>query len=211
MFTKKIMKPLISMTLIFTFLFLSGCSKDDDAKNSNSEKDNAIPVVIKKVEGQKFTKSLSYFTQLRGVKETTEGAAIGGRIEKINYEVGSRVKKDDIIIEFPDDSPASQYRQAETAFNNSLKNYERTKVLLNAGEKSQANFDAVEAKYLVDKSNYETQHKMIFIKAPYDGIITGMTVNEGDNVKAKDPLFSIANLNQITCKIWAPAEEIKTN
>jgi RND family efflux transporter MFP subunit len=186
-----------------------GGESEDVKMLSDDSRDEGIPVVVEKVNIQPFVKNLSFFTRLRGIKETTEGAAIGGRVEKINYKVGSAVKKDDIIIKFPEDAPASMFIPAKTAYENSLKNYDRAKALLEAGETSRANYDGLEAKYLVDKSNYETQSQMLFIKAPFDGTITGLMVNEGDNVKGKDPLFSIANLDKMNCKIWASETEIQ--
>ncbi|KAB2838149.1 MAG: efflux RND transporter periplasmic adaptor subunit, partial [Melioribacteraceae bacterium] len=114
-----------------------------------------------------------------------------------------------VVIEFPDDAPGAMYEQAKTAYENSQKNYERAKALLEAGETAKANFDAAEAKYRVDKSNYETQKQLIFIEAPYDGVITEIKVNEKDNVQDKTALFSIAQLNKVTAKVWANEEEIK--
>lgn len=199
-----------SILLLITSLLITACGSGDDMNNKQgSEQQSALPVVVEKVTERPFVKSLSFFTQLRGTKEAIEGAAIGGRIEKINCEVGKKVRKNDVIMEFPEDATASMYLQAKTAYENSKKNYERAKALLKAGETSQANYDGLETKYMVDKRTYETQYKMLFIQAPFDGTITSLMVNEGDNVKSKDPLFSIADLSTMTCKIWASAEEIK--
>lgn len=203
--------------LIIPFLALSlsviivSCGDENVESKSMSQiqTEEGIPVHVKIIEKEILTKNLGFFSKLRGIKETTEGSKIGGRVDKINYKVGDKVKKGDVIIEFPEDAPGAMYGQAKTAYENSLKNYERAKALLKSGETSQANYDAAEAKYLVDKSNYDTQRQLIFIEAPYDGVITEIKVNEKENVQDKTGLFSIAQLNKVTAKVWANEDEIK--
>ncbi|MDZ7766022.1 MAG: efflux RND transporter periplasmic adaptor subunit [Melioribacteraceae bacterium] len=129
--------------------------------------------------------------------------------KKSNYKVGDFVKKDAIVVEFPEDNPAVQYEQAKAAYENSKKNYERMKTLLEAGETSQANFDGAETKYLVDKRNYGMAKQALFIDAPYDGTIVEIMVNVGDGVDSKAPLFTIADLAKVKAKIWASEDEIK--
>lgn len=199
------------LTFSFSVIFIS-CGSDEKAETksmSQIQNEEGVPVHVKTIEKELLVKELGFFSRLRGIKETTEGAKIGGRVDKINFKVGDAVKKGDAVIEFPADAPGAMYRQAKTAYENSTKNYERAKTLLAAGETAQANFDAAEAKYLVDKSNYDTQRQLIFIEAPYDGIITEIKVSEKDNVQEKSALFSIAQLNKVTAKIWANEDEIK--
>ncbi len=209
--TKNILSVLLINIAII--LFVSGCGGDDNKTSSKSieeiQREEGIPVVVEVVKKKPFAKQMSFFGTLEGIKQTVVGAMIGGRIEKINFRPGSYVRKGDVIIEFPEDSPASQYQQAKAAYEVSRKNYERIKALYEAGETSKANFEGIEAKYLVDKRNYETMRQMLFLDAPYNGVITEMMVNEGDNVKAKTPLFTIAQLHKLKTKIWLSPEEVR--
>ncbi len=198
------------LTLVLLAVVFSGCSGDDKKESKSLEqiqKEEGIPVVVEKVTPQRFEKSLTFFGKFKGERETIVGAMIGGRIEKINFRPGDKVKKDDVIIEFPKDSPASQYQQAKSAYENSKKTYERMKALFEQGEIARAQFDGVETKYLVDKRNFETMKDMIELDAPYDGTITELMVHEGDNVKAKTALFTIAKLNKMKIRIWLSDSE----
>ena len=209
MFNIKSIKTFLIL-IIPAVIYLAGCSGEEQSKPKSMEeiqKEEGIPVVIQKVEPQKFVKYLTFFGKFRGIKETTVGAMIGGRIDKILVRPGDYVKKDQIIIEFPEDAPASKYQQAKAAYENSKKTYERMKALYEKGEISQAQFDGAETKYLVDKRNYETMKDMLHLDAPYDGIITEILVHEGDNVKAKKPLFTIAKLNKMKIRIWLSEKE----
>ena len=201
---------ILAMFFLLAGIGFSGCSGDDEKESKSMEqiqKEEGIPVAVEKIKLQRFEKFLSFFGKFKGEKETIVGAMIGGRIEKINFRPGDKVKKDEVIIEFPMDSPASQYQQAKSAYENSKKTYERMKNLFERGEIAQAQFDGVETKYLVDKRNYETMKDMLQLDAPYDGTITEIMVHEGDNVKAKKPLFTIAKLNRMKIRIWLSDSE----
>jgi len=202
---------LVSFLLIATVsLLINGCGKDEQTSKSMSQiqEEEGTPVKVTEIKLQPFTKYLSYFSKLSGVKEATRGAIVGGKIEKINFKVGDFVKENQVVVQFPTDQIGAQYEQAKSAFENAQKTYERMKALLEAGETAQANYDAAETQYLVAKSNFEASKDMIFIDAPFDGYLVDMKVNEGDNVKKDSYLFTIAQLYRMKAKIWVTDNEI---
>ncbi len=207
-------KNLVVAVLLFSFVagtfFLNGCSSTEKKEALSMEKiqkKEGFPVTVEKIETKTFRKYLNFVGKFKGIRQTIVGAMIGGRIEKINVKPGDHVKKNQIIIEFPEDSPASQIQQARAAFEVSEKTYKRMKALLKAGQISQAQFDGAEAKYIVAKRNYETMKQMLKLDAPYSGTVTEIMVHEGDNVKAKTPLFTVAKLNKMKIRIWLSDEE----
>ena len=209
--SKKI-KYLSNTALLFlvTVIGFTGCSGKEEEKPKSMEqiqKDEGIPVVVEYISPERFDKHLSFYGKFKGERETTVGAMIGGRIEKINFHPGDNVKKDDVIIEFPEDAPSSQYQQAKSGYENSEKTYKRMKALYEKGEIAQAQFDGAETKYMVDKRNYETMTDMLKLDAPYNGTITEFMVHEGDNVKSKSPLFTMAKLNKMKIRVWLSDSE----
>ncbi len=196
--------------LIGIALFVLGCSENNREGSKSLEeiqKEKGIPVVVQTIQPTHFEKSLKFFGTFRGQRETIVGAMIGGRVAKIFYKPGDKVAKDAVVIEFPEDSPAAQFRQAKSAYEYSKKNFERLKALYEKGEIAQAQYDGARTKFLVDKSNYETMKDLLKLKAPYAGTITDVMVHEGDNVKAKTPLFTIAKLNKMKLRIWLSEKE----
>lgn len=201
---------LLSAAAVATAVSCGSEEKVESKSMQQLQSEQGIPVAVEIVEYKPFQKYLSYFSQLYGIKQTTRGAMIGGRIEKVNAKVGDAVKKDQVIVQFPTDSPSIGFEQAKSAYENAQKTYERMKTLLATGETSQANFDGAETQYLVAKRNYETQKQLLFLEAPYDGVITEIMVNEGDNIKANDPVFTMAQLSKMRAKVWATEVEVKS-
>ncbi len=210
MLTGKVKTLVIALLGISLQFAVSSCSGKEEAKSKSMEeihKEEGMPVVVKKITPARFETKLKFIGKFKGYRETIVGAMIGGRIDKILVKPGDKVKENDIIIEFPTDEPGSQYIQAKAAFENSQKTYNRMKALYEKGEISQAQFDGIETKYLVDKQNFSTVKDMLKLIAPYDGTITNLMVHEGDNVKGKAPLFAIAQLNKMRIRIWITAKE----
>lgn len=199
------------VALFISALLAGGCAGDKKEAAKSMEQiqaEEGIPVSVEPIAYTQFKNELSFFTKLNGLKQSTRGALIGGKIEKINAKVGDHVKKGDVIVEFPKNEPSISYEQAKSAYEDSKKNLERMKTLLAAGETSQANYDAMETKFNVDKRNYETQKQLIFVDTQFDGVVTEIMVREGDNVKSESGLFTVAQMDIMRGKIWASPEEI---
>jgi len=201
---------MLSLLPIVFVLFFIGCGGDEEPAKSMAQiqQEDGIPVQVKTIEYMPFEKYQNYFGKLAGIKEATKGAPFGGRIAQINYSVGDYVEANQVVVEFPVDEPGSMYETAKVTYENSKRMYERTKVLLDAGETSQVNFDNVEAQYLVNKRNYENAKQLTFIEAPFSGTIVDIKVNVGDNVNKDASLFTIAQLQKMRVKIWITEKEI---
>ncbi len=202
-----LLKSLTGLALSLLIISCSAGRKKKSVSMEDIQKKEGFPVVVEKVKTQEFTKYLSFIGKFKGIKQTIVGAMVGGRIEKIYFKPGQHVKKDQVVISFPEDEPGSKIQQAKAAYDVSRKNYKRIKALYKAGQVSRAQLDGAEAKYIVDKTNYETVRQMIHLKAPYDGVLTDLMVHEGDNVKAKTALFTIAKLNKMVIRIWLTEKE----
>lgn len=193
-------------------VFVQSCNKTETKVESKSMEEiyseEGAPVVVETIGVTDFRKVLSFFATLRGAKEAIERSSVGDDIAKINYDVGSYVKKGDVVIEFPTDNPALQYEQAKVGLENAKKTYDRMKALLEAGQTSQQNFDNVEANYLVQKRNFESLKQLLFVEAPISGVITEMYVKVGDNVGLGAELFSVAQTGSVKAKAWATEDEV---
>ncbi len=209
MFMQITKKIFVLVYLMLSLLFFNCGSKKEDAKSMEQIRlEEGIPVKVESVTPKMFQKNLTFYSKLTGVKESTKGALIGGKIDRVLARVGDRVAKDQVLVEFDRTNPGIQYEQAKSAFEIAEKTYLRTKALLEAGETSQAAYDGAETQYLVAKRNYEAVKQALFIQSPFDGIVVDIKVKDGDNVKNEAHLFTVAQLHKMRTKLWATENEI---
>jgi len=166
------------------------------------------PVRVQIIKPQTFSARLIYQAALKGMREASAYASFGGRIEKIYFKVGDYVKKDQVVMSFPTETPATQYNQAKVAYENAEKNMKRMDKLYSNGGVSQQMYDNVRAQYEVAKANWETVRQMVQVKAPISGIITRMDVTETDNVQKKAELFTVSQTGKLKAKIWIGEKDI---
>ncbi|MCK5077695.1 MAG: efflux RND transporter periplasmic adaptor subunit, partial [Calditrichia bacterium] len=123
-------------------------------------------------------------------------------------KVGDYVKKNQLLISFPEDNPSAQYYQAKVAFENAEKAYSRIENLYASGGISKQDKDNVQAQYKVAKANWNAVSKMIKVKAPISGYVTKINVSETENVDNEAELITISQTHQLKCKVWITDSEI---
>ncbi len=196
--------------MFFSLLVITGC-QGEESKARNMEqiyKEEGVPVRVKTVKKGDFFIEHSYNSVLTGIEETSAFAAFGDRVEKIYVKVGDYVKKDQVLLSFPMDSPSAKYRQAKVAFENSEKNLKRYENLFKTGGISKQTLDNIKTQFEVDKANWEAVRQTVKVKAPISGYVTKVNVRETENVDNKQMLFTIANLSKLKARINITEDEI---
>ncbi|NOX89637.1 MAG: efflux RND transporter periplasmic adaptor subunit [Calditrichaeota bacterium] len=201
--------PVIFM--LMSLLILSNCAKEKtEAKNMEQiYAEEGVPVKIREIKPQKFTRSLYFNAPLRGYRESSAFASIGDRVEKILVKVGDYVRKDQVLLTFPTDNPAARYYQAKVAYENAERLYKRMDNLFKTGGISQQDLDNAKTQYEVAKANWDAVRQAVKVKAPISGYVTKIDVRETDNVDSKAELFTIAQTQRMRAEIWVSEKEIE--
>lgn len=106
-----------------------------------------------------------------------------GEVDKVLVDVGSKVKKGNILAYLKNDDLKALLDSSKAGFEFAKKEYDRqlkVKKLIDKSrlDKYKFNLDSAEAKYLYQKALYEKT----FLKAPFDGVITAKLIESGDVV-----------------------------
>ncbi|HPM01791.1 MAG TPA: efflux RND transporter periplasmic adaptor subunit [Candidatus Cloacimonadota bacterium] len=204
------MKKYLFIILSLSMIILA-CGKKEVVKASSMEdlyKEQGVPVKVQTVESQEFNKQNTYNCVLSGIHETPVYAMVGDQVEKIHVKIGSHVKKDQIIMEFPVSNPSASYRQAQAAFTLSKQTYDRMKNLYKSGGVAKQDLDGAETQYKVNEANLEAVQQAVKVKAPIDGIITDINVKTAQKVNPGDLLCTVAQLSSLKGRIWLTESEI---
>lgn len=117
----------------------------------------------------------------------------GGRIRKINVEVGDYVQKGQILAEMD----RLQLDQLSVQIANDDIEYERLKSLYAEGGVSQSDFESAEMSYKLRKINYENTLENTILRSPITGFVTARNFDAGDMFSLSAPLFTVQQVTPV--------------
>jgi len=205
------MKRLTVLIAVFVSVFgASTCTREKSETKSMAQiyKEEGVPVKTETVVPKTFETVLSFNSVLTGIKESTAYAAMGDKVEKIYVEVGDYVKKDQVLVTFPTDSPSAKYYQAKVAFENAKTAFQRIDNLYKSGGISLQERDNAKAGYDVAAADWNSVGQMVKVKAPISGYVTKVHVSETDNVDKEAALATISRTDRMKAAIWVSEDEI---
>ncbi len=205
------MKSKLMILLVITTILYLGCARQEEAESKNMEQiynEEGIPVEVQDMQPMSFVKELTYNANLSGFRQSAAAAMIGGRIEKVNVRVGDYVEKGQVMFEFPEDAPAGQFTQAQSAFDMVEATYTRMQNLYAKGGISKQDLDGVETQYKVAEANLDAVLQMLKVRAPIDGFVIAVNVRETDGVHAEDVLAFVSQTKQMKASVWATEDEV---
>ena len=188
---------------IFILFVIEGCggkSKNENDVNDKTQYTDTISVEAQTVKTGELSTTKTFSGTLEGEEQANIIAKIPERIMKINVKVGNYVKSGDILFELDKSGAQSQFYQAQAAYLNAQKNFERMQNLLKEGAVSQQAFDGTQTQYEVAKANFDAARSTVEITSPLSGIVTAINVNIGDLANPAMPLATVANIGRMKAK-----------
>ncbi|GGD33495.1 hemolysin D [Malaciobacter pacificus] len=147
-------------------------------------------------------------------KKSKVASQSSGIAKKINFEVGQKVKKGDVLVVIDSDVLNAQINAAKSSVNmysvqlkNAKKNYDRYKALVEKKSIAQKTFDDAKLEYDVAKESLisakanlnelNIQKSKKLIKAPFDGIVVEKTVNKDEWLNQGTSIATVVNTSDV--------------
>ena len=167
--------------------FLSSCSSQqtDSAENA-SKTGNTERIRVAELQAEEITRSVVYTATMEPFNVVHMAPTTPGRIEKINIEMGDRVKEGDELVRMND----AQLTQAEIQLNNLKTEYARLDTLNKLGSVAAQQYDQLKTQYDVAKENVDYLLKNTILVAPFNGIISGKYFEPGE-MYSGSPIASV--------------------
>ena len=161
----------------------------------NSQSTGAAPAAGEVVPNVEVTKAVardvpqevSYASTIQAWAVNNIMPQQGGRIRKINVEVGDYVSKGQVLAEMD----RLQLEQLELQIQNDEIEYERLKSLYEEGGVSKSDFETAELGYKVRKTNYENVKENTILRSPISGFVSARNFDAGDMFSMSAPLFVV--------------------
>ena len=192
------LKKLIILAALIAIV-LTCCQKKTEQEEVKEEFTGAREVKVATVKRGDISSYIEFSGKIEAEKTVNIAPSISGRIDKLIVDVGSAVKKGDLLAKLND----TQLKQAKIHYDNMEKNYKRMQELQKTGAIDGATFDEVETGYKIAKSSYEFVLENTDVRAPINGVVTLIFKKEGENYDAMmDPmLLRMMNLDEVKAKI----------
>jgi RND family efflux transporter MFP subunit len=108
-----------------------------------------------------------------------------GTLEWVGIEVGSKVKKGDVIGRIANADIAAQVEEAKASLVDAEREYERWKKIVEKGIEPKERLDKVDTQLQVVRARLkqsEASYEYTLIRAPFDGVVTKRSAQAGENV-----------------------------
>lgn len=211
----------VCILLISSFV-ISGCGKNEaketEGKNIEQKKQEVVYVKTEPVTTMDFKNKISLPGNLKPKEEAIVTAQVNGEVKEIYGDLGSKVKKRDVLCKLDDTTYVLEYENkmkelsiANLEYENLTDDYEKTKNLYEDKVVSKTEFDNKEKEYkkqgeglIIKENDLSLAKKNIEdakIKAPISGIVSNKKVLIGQMVSPGSELFKLVNIDKMYVEV----------
>jgi membrane fusion protein (multidrug efflux system) len=165
-------------------------------------------VVVRQEKWQTTLTAIGSVTAVQGVNVTTE---LAGLIREIDFESGSIVSNNAVLVRLDTSSEEAQLRAIEAQLDLARINLDRERKLRDENMVSQSELDSAEALLKQFQANAETTQTTInkkTIRAPFAGRLGIRQINLGQYLDVGKPIVSLQSLTPIYANFSLPQQEL---
>lgn len=230
-----ILKKLLTLLLV-TALVFTGCSKTEDISADTSE-ESYTAVEVETLKPMELHIENIMTAKTYADKDVYVVPLMSGKVESINVNVGDRVNKDDVLFVMDKDNITNQVNQALAAYEsakagyevsilqieNAKKSFEKIKKLYEEGAVPETQYD--QAKIAASDESLEAASKGVdqarvayenaadalenaVVKAPISGVISDISIVEGEFATTAKPPVTIVDSDSITIELAVPGNMV---
>lgn len=188
------------MKTIFKTMFIASAALMTAACGNNADKtqeaapvavvEEAPSVSVVQVAVREVPQTATYTSTVLPYVKNNIVPQTGGRITKINVEIGDAVKAGQVLAEID----KAQLQQAQLSLQNQEVELARLKALYEAGGLSKSDLDAIETQYNVTKTQVENLLENTVLLSPINGVVTARNYDVGDMCSMSAPIFTVEQI-----------------
>ena len=217
------MKFLYTSLLFLAVLSVTSCG--GSSKEKSIDQTPAVAVTVSSAGAESNPPFLTASGKIEAVNSASLSTRMMGFVNKVHVNVGQKVTKGQLLISINNADLSAKKAQttagiteAQAAFNNAEKDYDRFQNLFKKNSASQKELDDQRARYEMAKarlegarqmkSEVESQFAYVDLRAPFNGVITNKYIDEGDMANPGMPLISVEGPGSFEVTASVPEREI---
>lgn len=169
------------------------------------------PVTTAVARKETWESLLTAVGSLEAVQGVIVTAELSGKVERIGFEPGTKVKTGDLLVQQDISAENAQLRAAEANLTLAKIDLERKSKLLAQKTISRSEYDNAEAQYkqaAAQADNIRAAIKKKTIRAPFDGRLGIRLVNVGQVLKEGDAIVSLQSIDPIFVNFSLPQQQL---
>ena len=219
---KNIFKYVLTLSVAIAMVSCGGDDKKDINDNTEAI---TVNVTVREVSKNNANPFLSTSGKVQSVNSANLSTRMMGHVDKIYVKVGDKVRKGHLLLSVNNTDLSAKLAQvnasiteANAAFANAEKDYNRFKNLFNQNSASQKELDDITAHYNMAKARLEAAKQMknevqaqfsyANIRAPFNGVVSNKFINEGDMANPGMPLLEVESPGEFQVIAMVPESEI---
>lgn len=197
-------KFLISALLIAATV--TACKQKDEKKT-----DTPRPVKSIQLSGPISTIHRQFPGKVLPAKRADLSFEVAGKLVKLPIQKGQTVKKGKLLAQLDPKPFKDALQQTQARFNLSKSQFLRGKQLIKGNYISHAEYDKLRSSYEVSSANLSTAKRNLddsTLYAPFNGIIADTYVENHEQIKAKQTLMALHDINELDIEVHVPEKFI---
>ena len=169
-------------------------SKDTSTATTGQNAEKAAPVVsVITAQAEDVDVTNTFTSNIEPFATNNIVSQTAGRIVSINAEVGSKVKKGQLLARMDDVNLAKTRMQ----YINDSTELARLTQLYNIGAVSQADYDMAKLSLNITKKTYNNLAENTYLRSPINGVVTARNYDKGDMYNMAQPIFVVEQITPV--------------
>jgi membrane fusion protein (multidrug efflux system) len=170
------------------------------ARANGADLSRPVTVEAMRVRVMKLTDDAQSVGSLRSRQSVMLRPEVSGRVVRLNFKDGERVRKGQLLVQFDDQLQQAQVKQSQAELSIARANHKRNEELLAQNfvsqrslDESAANLEVAQAKLALAQATADR----LRIIAPFDGIAGIRNVNVGDYLKDGTDIVNLEDIDMV--------------
>ncbi len=187
--------------LVLSF-FISGCEEPAQIVEAGSR-----PVKTIVIGGDAATDTRTFPAVVDAIQKADISFRVSGKVQTITVKEGDEVKQSQVLAELDPTDFKITLKDRQASYDTAKANYDRAVELVDKGAISRVDHDNLRAKYqtavaALDAAKQDLRYTKL--KANFDGFIAKRHVENFEEVKATQAIFSLEDVSALKIKIDVP-------
>ena len=187
------MKPFQNILIVAAltmYLISSGCAEQSQTATSQDE---AVLVKTQVLSEQPVDQLTELTGNIEAYKVNNIAPTIPGRIDNILVEVGSRVRKDQLLVQMD----KTNLVQAQLQLSNAEKELGRITELFRTGSATQQQLDQLTSQVDILRETVRNLAENVELLSPIDGVVTARTFDAKNIYSGSQPILTIMQMTPV--------------